>query len=128
MLSVTRRFAPLHRTGVRCTSGFANWDFSWIRNEFPKPYAPGSADRANLQAEIDALLRAEPEEIPCIINGEEVYTGVIEEDTMPTNHSKVIARFHCGGEKEIRAAIDAARVGRTRCCRDDDALLPRKYS
>jgi hypothetical protein len=41
-------------------------------------------------------MNSPPEEIPCIINGKEVFTGVIEEDVMPTNHAKVIAKFHVG--------------------------------
>lgn len=94
--------------GVRYTSGFAQWDFSWIKNEMPKPYAPGSADRANLQTEIDALLAAEPQEIPCVIGGKEVFTGNVKQDRMPTKHAHVIANYHVAGKPELRAAIDAS--------------------
>lgn len=91
--TIARMPAALARPGaLRFTSGFANWDFSWIKNEFPKPYAPGSADRAALQAEVDALMAAEPQEIPCVINGEEVFTGTVRQDTMPTNHKHARAR------------------------------------
>ena len=108
LLRITRSTPLPRQVGTRSVSGFANWNFDWIRNEAVKPYAPGSADRANLQAEVDALYAAPTAEIPCVVNGAEIFTGDISEDVMPTEHSKVIAKFHNAGAKEIQAAIDAA--------------------
>ena len=56
------------------------------------------------------LVKQESEiiEIPCIINGEEVFTGDIVEQVMPHDHSHVIARVHMAGEKEVKSAINAA--------------------
>ena len=70
-------------------------------------YLPGSKERMELKAE---LTRQENEiiEMPCVINGKEVFTGDIVEQVMPHNHGHVIARVHMAGEKEVHAAIDAA--------------------
>ena len=76
-------------------------------NEPILSYAPGSVERAELKAE---LTKQESEiiEIPCIINGEEIFTGDIVEQVMPHDHSHVIAKVHMAGEKEVRAAINAS--------------------
>ena len=86
-------------------------------NNVPKPptpinepilgYLPDSPERAALKAEIkrqEAIVL----EIPCIINGEEVFTGTVVEQVMPHDHSHVIARVHMAGEQEVHAAIDSA--------------------
>jgi len=70
-------------------------------------YLPGSAERASLKAEL-ARQESEVIEIPCIINGEEIFTGNVVEQVMPHDHSHVIARVHMAGEDEVNAAIDAA--------------------
>ena len=86
-------------------------------NSIPKPptpvnepvlgYLPGSKERADLEAELKRQ-SAEVLEIPCIINGEEVFTGDVVEQVMPHNHGHVIARVHMAGKKEVNAAIEAA--------------------
>ena len=43
-------------------------------NEPILSYAPGSAERLELQAEMDRQMN-EVVEIPCVINGEEIFTG-----------------------------------------------------
>lgn len=94
-------------TARRSVSGFANWDFSWIRNEVPKSYAPGTADRAKLQQEIDKLY-ARTDEVPCIINGKDVFTGNTGTQVMPTEHSHPICTYHNADASTIQSAIDAA--------------------
>ncbi len=76
-------------------------------NEPVLGYLPGSKERELLIEELD---RQEKEilEIPCIINGKEVFTGDIVEQVMPHNHSHVIARVHMAGENEVNNAIKAA--------------------
>ena len=86
-------------------------------NSVPRPPTPvnepilgyllGSSERTELKAEIT---RQESEiiEIPCIINGEEVFTGDIVEQVMPHDHSHVIARVHMAGEAEVNSAIESA--------------------
>ncbi len=76
-------------------------------NEPVKGYLRGSSERIELEAEL-ARQMAEVIEIPCIINGEEVWTNDIVEQVMPHNHGHVIARVHLAGEKEVNDAIQAS--------------------
>ena len=70
-------------------------------------FLPGSKERRELKAEL-ARQDSEILEIPCIINGQEVFTGNIVEQVMPHDHKHVIARVHLAGEKEVNDAINAA--------------------
>lgn len=76
-------------------------------NEPILAYAPGSPERAALQAELDRQL-SEVVEIPCIINGEKVFTGNTMTQVIPHNHGHVLANVHIAGKEEIAAACDAA--------------------
>tara|TARA_B100001540_G_C15809345_1_gene643702 strand:+ start:1838 stop:3469 length:1632 start_codon:yes stop_codon:yes gene_type:complete len=76
-------------------------------NEPVKGYVRGSSERAELEAEL-ARQMSEVIEIPCIINGEEVWTNDVVEQVMPHNHGHVLARVHLAGEKEVRDAIQAS--------------------
>jgi len=93
---------------TRAISGFSNLDFSWIRNEPLKLYAPGSADRANLRKEVDKLYAADAEEVPCVVNGKEIFTGKLQTQVMPTEHSKAICKFHLADDAVIQQAIEAS--------------------
>jgi 1-pyrroline-5-carboxylate dehydrogenase len=81
-------------------------------NEPILAYAPGSRERASLQAEL-ARQAADPVEIPIVIGGERVTTGRLEDVVMPHRHRQTVARFHLAGPDEaaraIRAALDARR-------------------
>jgi 1-pyrroline-5-carboxylate dehydrogenase len=70
-------------------------------------YAPGSEERALLHAEMDRQM-SEVIEIPCIINGEEVYTEVTATQVIPHDHGHIIANVHLAGRAEMEAACDAA--------------------
>ena len=76
-------------------------------NEPVLGYLPGSPERAALKAE---LARQENEilEIPCIINGQEVFTGDVVEQVMPHDHSHVIARVHMATKANVEEAIQAS--------------------
>ena len=76
-------------------------------NEPVLGYLPGSKERTELKAELSRQ-SAQVVEIPCIINGVEVYTDNVVEQVMPHNHNHVIARVHMAGEKEVKDAINAA--------------------
>ena len=76
-------------------------------NEPVKGYVRGSPERAELEAEL-ARQMAEVLEIPCIINGVEVWTNNVVEQVMPHNHGHVLARVHLAGEKEVKDAIQAS--------------------
>ena len=70
-------------------------------------FAPGSQERADLQAEMDRQM-GEVIEIPCIINGEEVFTGTTTTQVIPHNHGHVLANVHLAGKAEMEAACQAA--------------------
>ncbi len=70
-------------------------------------YAPGSPERAALQEELSRQ-SSEVVEIPCIINGEPVFTGDTTTQVMPHDHGHVLATVHLAGEAEVRAACEAA--------------------
>ena len=70
-------------------------------------YAPGSDEKELLQAEMDRQM-SEVVEIPCIINGEAVYTGVTTTQVIPHDHGHVIANVHLAGRVEMEAACDSA--------------------
>jgi 1-pyrroline-5-carboxylate dehydrogenase len=76
-------------------------------NEPVKTYAPGSPERAELQARIGEL-EAQELEIALVIGGEEVRTGATHEAVMPHRRSHVLARVHRGAAPEVERAIAAA--------------------
>lgn len=76
-------------------------------NEKILSYTQRSQSYRKLQTELKKL-SAVVTEIPLIIGGKEIRTGVMGEVVMPHNHSHVLARYHKAGEKEVRMAIDAA--------------------
>ena len=76
-------------------------------NEPVKGYLRGSDERIELEAEL-ARQMSEVIEIPCIINGEEVWTNNVVEQVLPHNHGHTLARVHLAGEEEVRNAIQAS--------------------
>lgn len=72
-------------------------------------YAPGSPERAELQAEL-ARQADQIVDIPLIIGGEEVRTGNTVDVVMPHDHGHVIAKAHMAGPEEVRRAIGAANA------------------
>ena len=76
-------------------------------NEPILSYAPGSAERAELQAEMDRQM-SEVVEIPCVINGEEIFTGNTMTQVIPHKHGHVLANVHLAGPQEMEAACQAA--------------------
>ncbi len=76
-------------------------------NEPILSYAPGSPERAKLQATLKDL-ESNKLDIPAIINGKEVRTGDLGQCIEPHKHAHVLADFHKVGDKEVKMAIDAA--------------------
>ena len=70
-------------------------------------YEPGSADKEALLEEMNRQME-EIIEIPCIINGEKIYTGNTVKQVIPHNHKHVIANVHIAGKKEIENACQSA--------------------
>ena len=76
-------------------------------NEPVKGYVRGSNERTELEAEL-ARQMSEVIEIPCIINGKEVWTNNVVEQVLPHNHGHTLARVHLAGEEEVHNAIQAS--------------------
>ncbi len=80
-------------------------------NEPVKGYAPGSPERAAIQAELARTAEREVE-IPLVIGGKEVRTGKTGTAVMPHDHKHRLATYHQAGAAEVQAAVDAAEAAR----------------
>jgi 1-pyrroline-5-carboxylate dehydrogenase len=78
-----------------------------FENEPVKSYAPGSAERAELQTRLREM-KSQSIELPMVIGGEEVRTGATFEAVMPHDKDHVLATVHKGGAHEVDRAITAA--------------------
>ena len=72
-------------------------------------YAPGSAERAGLEACLDQMLREEVEICP-VIGGREVRTGTTALVVSPHDHRHRLAVYHRCRAAEVEQAIAAARA------------------
>lgn len=77
-------------------------------NEPVKDYAPGSTERAEIKAQLAQML-TERIELPLVIGGENVRTGLLEPAIAPHDHAHVLADAHLAGQKQIEDAIVAAQ-------------------
>ena len=77
-------------------------------NQPVRSHAPGTPERAELKAKL-AELSGETLDIPLLIGGREVRTGMTARAVMPHDHAHVLATWHMAGPAEVRLAIDAAR-------------------
>ena len=77
------------------------------RNEPVLGYAPGSPERASIKKTLDRMA-GEQIEIPLIIGGREVRTGVTDTQVMPHDHGHVLATYHKAGAEEVKQAIAAS--------------------
>jgi 1-pyrroline-5-carboxylate dehydrogenase len=77
------------------------------KNEDFVHYAPGSAERKSL-LEACQNVRSSCPEIPLIINGEEIRTGIIGKQVMPTDHGKTVCEFHQATPELVDKAIQGA--------------------
>jgi 1-pyrroline-5-carboxylate dehydrogenase len=78
-------------------------------NEAVKTYAPGSAERASLEATLDDLSNADPIELTATIDGvTKPASGDAFEVTMPSDHSHVLGHAANATRTDATQAIDAA--------------------
>ncbi|MFT5050757.1 MAG: 1-pyrroline-5-carboxylate dehydrogenase [Chlamydiales bacterium] len=84
-------------------------------NEPIQEFAPGSAERSALKASLTALSKEEIE-VPLIIGGEEVRTGVTAKMVMPHDHGHSLGIYHKAGAAEVARAIDAADDAKRAWC------------
>jgi 1-pyrroline-5-carboxylate dehydrogenase len=83
------------------------FNFEIPTNEPLRPFGAGSPDREGVRRALQ-VRTAEVEEIPLIIGGREVRTGVLGAVCDPCHRGRVLARVHQAGEAEVAAAITAA--------------------
>ncbi|WDP91581.1 MAG: L-glutamate gamma-semialdehyde dehydrogenase [Desulfobacter sp.] len=80
-------------------------------NEPVKSYAPGTPERARLEAELERQMGMAVE-VPVVINGEAVYTGNVQNIVCPHDHGHVLGKVHMADDEHIRAAVDAAMAAK----------------
>jgi len=77
-------------------------------NEPVLSYAPGSAERAAIKAEL-AKQASEVIKIPLVIGGEEIHMPTPKvKCTMPHDHAHVLAEYSVAGQAELKQAVEAA--------------------
>lgn len=87
---------------------FANIRVPYPINEKPKDYAPGSEERQLLQKELERQLSTFVE-IPLIIGGKAVYTGITRPVICPHNHQHKLGVYHCGNEETVKQAVSCCQ-------------------
>ncbi len=76
-------------------------------NEPVRTYAPGSPERASLEAELARMTAASPVEVGNWIGGKLVRTGKTFDAVAPHRHVLKLATVHAAGRKEVTSAIDS---------------------
>lgn len=76
-------------------------------NEPVQDFMPGAPETESLQQRLKEMA-AETVEIPCIIGGEDVFTGNITESTSPHNHSMVLCKTHNATPDLARKAVESS--------------------
>lgn len=85
-----------------------------VRNPANEPvlsYAPGTKERDEVKAALRSLNSSEID-IPLVIGGREVRTGVTGKCVVPHEHGHVLATYHMAGPKEVQMAVDAALIAK----------------
>ena len=78
-------------------------------NEVVRPYAPGSAERAGLEATLDELTNADPIELTATIDGvSKPASGDAFEVTMQSDHTHILGHAAHATRTDAAQAIDAA--------------------
>ena len=78
-------------------------------NEPIRSYAPGTPERAALQARLTKMEQERPD-IPVVVGGREIRTGATANATSPHKHQHVTATWHQATPDDVRAAIESGRA------------------
>ena len=76
-------------------------------NEPILSYKKGSEERMLLDDQLEKMYNEEIE-IPLVIGGKEIRTGITEKIAMPTENGHVLATYHKAGKEETKMAIEAS--------------------
>ena len=91
-------------------SGLPN--IPYPHNEPVRGYAPGSAERAALKGAL-ASVGGERADIPAVVGGQEIRSGVTHEVVSPHCHARVLATLHQADgatiDDAVRSAVEAQR-------------------
>jgi len=82
------------------------------RNEPVKSYSPGSVERAELKAAIEAA-RSKVLEIPQYIGSEEIFSGNKKRISPPHDHQHTLGYFHEGSAEDVKTAVAEALKARS---------------
>jgi len=83
------------------------WNIPIPHNEPVLSYAPGSPERTALKAAL-AAVGGQQADIPAVVGGREVRSGVTQDVVAPHCHQRVLAKVHQADRKTIDAAMTAA--------------------
>lgn len=86
---------------------FGTFNYPAPVNEPVLSYAPGSAEKLALKEAISSL-KKKTLDIPMVINGQEIRTGIKQSIHPPHEIKHTLGHFHIGSKKEVNAAIAAA--------------------
>ncbi|PCJ81384.1 MAG: 1-pyrroline-5-carboxylate dehydrogenase [Bacteroidetes bacterium] len=81
-------------------------------NEPVLSYAPGSAEREELQDMYNKMYNQDPIDVPMYIGSEQIHTSDKREMTPPQEHGKILGHFNYGDASHVKGAIDAALKAR----------------
>jgi 1-pyrroline-5-carboxylate dehydrogenase len=76
-------------------------------NEPIRSYAPGSPERASIKCRLAELASATAD-IPLVVGGKPVRTGMTAKAVMPHDHGHVLGEYHKATQEVVAQAIDAA--------------------
>lgn len=85
----------------------ANNSYPKTTNETVLSYAPGSAERTALIAELDAQ-QARILDIPAVVDGERIASSTTTDVRAPHAHAKLLGRIHNADSATIQSSIEAA--------------------
>jgi 1-pyrroline-5-carboxylate dehydrogenase len=90
------------------TAQLSTFKLPAIDNEPLRHYAPGSAERAGLEAALKEMRAQAPFDVPVIVNGKEYRQGKTEQQLVPTDHKTVLANYYTADDAILKEAIDGA--------------------
>jgi len=80
-----------------------------IVNEPVRSYAPGSGERDAMSAAL-ATMASAAHDMPSVIAGREVRTGILADAVMPHRHAHVLGQAHQARPNDVLAAVAAAKA------------------
>ena len=98
-------------SSIRRFSSNARFVLPAFEGEPFRHYAPGEPETVSLKAACDKV-RSEVVDIPCVVNGKEIFTGDVTDQVIGCDHQHVIARFHKATPEVIKEAIDVSNSAR----------------